>query len=507
MAVRAKSVVGSATDDLLAAALDHDGVLVLGSVGPHHVTQRRVGVHEAGLAKVAQCAHVALLLAAGAVQKGAASVVALQPATAESERAKRLGDVGEQVARALEPQGGVGRVNVLHVVRALQVLVHLRAAVDAAEGLDGEKLPCLHAGGVAVGHDGHGLAGVDLVRRDGVAIEVLNGLDRVEPAGLELHFEALHDFLNLRANVAEGHVHARGADSRLSGLAHSLEEGVKAGIERDRPRGVDDVAVDLRAKVHLHHIAGTELSVVAAVGRVVCRHVVETAAGGEGDAALQAALADQLPVLVLERLAHVPQLDAGLDQRRGEGASLAMHFGAFTEGKQASVGLFCVHLARLRGGHAGRRLGELHVLPFRERHTERGKELSHRHGGRLGLAILGVVVGEVRRLDATVLGLLLRLSGRASGRGGATLLLALAALALALLLAIVALLVITCSALFSSIAGGLGRRRGRRRSCRSRGSDFRGLRSGRGRRGCGRLRGFRRGSHGSIGRQRSSHCC
>ena len=48
------SVVLSFADHLLAGGSEQDGVFVLSSVASLHITERRVGVHNAGIAQVLQ---------------------------------------------------------------------------------------------------------------------------------------------------------------------------------------------------------------------------------------------------------------------------------------------------------------------------------------------------------------------------------------------------------------------------------------------------------------------
>ena len=51
------------------------------------------------------------------------------------------------------------------------------------------------------------------------------------------------------ADVAQPHVHARGADASVRGGAHRLEERIVFGVEGDRKGRINDAAIDLRAKV------------------------------------------------------------------------------------------------------------------------------------------------------------------------------------------------------------------------------------------------------------------
>ena len=162
--------VVAAGDDLLARGPEEDRVLVLGNVGALDVAEGRVGLDDADVAEVLERAEVLLLLGARrAVDRGGAAVVALEPAAAEGERAEGLVDVREELLGPGHAQGHVGRVEVLHVVGALEVLDDV-AAARGAERLDRVELALLHARRVAALDDWHTFARVDLVRAHGVAI-------------------------------------------------------------------------------------------------------------------------------------------------------------------------------------------------------------------------------------------------------------------------------------------------------------------------------------------------
>ena len=118
--------------------------------------------------------------------------------------------------------------------------------------------------------------------------------------------------LHCLAHVTQPHVDPRRADAHVRGLLHGVHQRVELRVEVHREGAVDDAAVDLRAEVHLHDVVVLQRGLVAAVGRVVRRHVVERAARGEAHAGLQPALLDEVARALLQRLAHVEELDARL---------------------------------------------------------------------------------------------------------------------------------------------------------------------------------------------------
>ena len=130
--------------------------------------------------------------------------------------------------------------------------------------------------------------------------------------------------------------------TRVGGVLDGIDERVVLGVEVDGPRAVNDaswlseaVAVALPHKpftcvpksilqtssycaaLNMQHIsadsANLEHGGVAGVGGVVCGDVVEGAARGEGQTALQTTLVDQLTGLGLETLADINHGHARLD--------------------------------------------------------------------------------------------------------------------------------------------------------------------------------------------------
>lgn len=103
------------------------------------------------------------------IDRVGSAVVPLEPAAAEGQRAKGLVDVSQQLLGPGGAQRHVAVAEVAHVVAALALLQHVSPA-GAAEGLDRVELALLHARRVAVLHDRHALAAVDLIRRDAVPL-------------------------------------------------------------------------------------------------------------------------------------------------------------------------------------------------------------------------------------------------------------------------------------------------------------------------------------------------
>jgi hypothetical protein len=138
-------------------------------------------------------------------------------------------------------------VEIFHVVRAFQVLVNI-AFSSGSKGLNGIKFPFLHPGGFPTLYNWHRLASMDLIRCDGVAVEVPHTLHLVS-LSIELHLVGLHHFLDGFTDVTQARVNAGGADASICGFPDCLQQGVKLGVERYRKRRVDDAPLDLSPKI------------------------------------------------------------------------------------------------------------------------------------------------------------------------------------------------------------------------------------------------------------------
>mmetsp|Transcript_16786 Transcript_16786/g.53694 ORF Transcript_16786/g.53694 Transcript_16786/m.53694 type:complete len:566 (+) Transcript_16786:740-2437(+) len=423
------SEVLAARKHLLAGRAQDDSVLVLGRVRPLHVRQGWTGAHQTHVHKVAQGSQVPRLTPLGAIDHRRAAIRALQPAAAEGQRAERLVDVRQQLARAGSAQRHVRRVRVAGVVGALHVL-HNEAAAGGTKRLDREHLALLHLGVVGALHDGHALAAVDPVRRNGVAVEIPDALDLVCLA-IQLDLVALHHLLDCFADVTQTHVNASGLDARVGRLLDCLQQRVILGVEGNSEGAVDDAAINLGAEIDLHDIVVLQGREIAIVGRVVSSHVVEGDAGGEADARLQAVLLHQPAVHLLQALAEVDQPHAWLDDALRVRPHLAVHLRGQA---QRLVCLLACAIQRALLGVSGAEAVEVArvILDLALGQLLASEQVGHRDAGRLRLTIGNIVIRlSGHTTERRVLG---RHFSRATRTGTGTTRAALLLLALALLL-------------------------------------------------------------------------
>ena len=268
----------------------------------------------------------------------------------------------------------------------------------APEGLDGVELALLHARGVPPPHDGHALSRVNLVRTNGMPVQVADALDWVCLA-VELNLVRLHYLLHRGANFPQRHVDAGCGDAGIRRLARRLGQWVKLVVKVHRPRAVDDAAINLRPEIDLHDVALLQHSLVAAIWRVVSRDVVERAARREADAALQATLCNELAVFLLKPLAHVNQLDPRLDEALRIPADLAMHLRRVADAV-VQIRLHAVHrtlfLARDPESVEITRV----ILDLALGEASLCKQPRHRDRGGVGLPVPHVIVDKA--LDAAL---------------------------------------------------------------------------------------------------------
>mmetsp|Transcript_32861 Transcript_32861/g.79525 ORF Transcript_32861/g.79525 Transcript_32861/m.79525 type:complete len:254 (+) Transcript_32861:662-1423(+) len=251
----------------------------------------------------------------------------------------------QELLGARQSQGNVRGVEVLHVVRALEIF-HDVSPSGGAERFDGEYFVFFHFGDVIAFDDGDRFAGMDLVGSDRVTIEVAYALDRIS-LPVQLHLVTFHDLLHALAHIAQPDIDPRRLNPRIRRLLHRLQQRIVLGIERHRPRAIDDPSVDLRAEVHLHDVIVRQYGIVPDIGGVMRRDVIEAASGGKADAALEAFLPYEGAIRLLEALAHVHELYARLDEGLGGVADLTMDLGSVTE-LRVQVGGEAFVLAKFR---------------------------------------------------------------------------------------------------------------------------------------------------------------
>mmetsp|Transcript_83405 Transcript_83405/g.220105 ORF Transcript_83405/g.220105 Transcript_83405/m.220105 type:complete len:261 (-) Transcript_83405:1411-2193(-) len=226
---------------------------------------------------------------------GLAEVV--KPSAAEREGAEVLLDAVQERLRTLHAQRGVRGVEDLHVVRALQVL-HDVALATGCEGLDSVKLTLLHLLALGTLHDGDRFSAVDLVRPDGVPVEISHGLDR-QGLAVQLDLVRLDGLLDVTPDLAHPGVDAGGLDACVGARLGRLDDGVVLGVEGHCEGAVHNAPADLHAEVQLADVIVLQHRVVAVVRSPMRSDPVQRATCGEAPAALQAVGRDELVGLLL----------------------------------------------------------------------------------------------------------------------------------------------------------------------------------------------------------------
>lgn len=155
---------------------------------------------------------------------------------------------------------------------------------------------------------------MDGVRTDRVTAEILHTLDWESLIGND-NFVGLHDFLDCLANVAESDINARRLDAFIRRLLDSLQEWIKHWVERDREGAIDNVTIDLRAEIDLHHVVVVQHGVVTGIGRIVSGTVVYAATSWEPNSLLYPIGLHESPIGVLDSFANVDQFHARLHVR------------------------------------------------------------------------------------------------------------------------------------------------------------------------------------------------
>lgn len=338
-------------------------MLTLRGITPLDIAQRRISLDDTGANEIVQS------------QKILVVAQAVEVATAPGQGAEVLSDGSEEGFGRGDAQGDFGRVGAFGVVRCFHLdggLVFVMisrgkwftyiiadvAFACAAEGFNGKSLAFFHFGLIAALDDGHGLAAVDGVVSNGMAVQVADAF-HWEHLALDFDLVALHDFLDRCANIAHADVDAGFFDTSVGGGFAGFDEVVVDRIEGEGEGAVDDAAVDVHAEVDLHDILVVEDHLVACVGRVMRCAVVDAESGGETHAGylsiaiFKALVACQCAHRVLDALSDLGQAHSRLDPLLSPLPYLAVDFGALAVVGEEVV-VHAVEMALLLAGGAVR---------------------------------------------------------------------------------------------------------------------------------------------------------
>ena len=209
------------------------------------------------------------------------------------------------------------------------------AFAGATKGLDRKDLAFFHLGLVAALDNGDAFTAVNAVLNNVVTIQVLDRLDRIGLSG-QLHFVALHGFLNGSANIAHSDIDAGFPNPSVRSVFGGSQKIVIEWVEGHGKRTVDNASVDVGAKVDLHHVVLLQDHLVTCVRGVVGSAVVDAQACGEPHAAFdvvsffKAGMARQRPYAVLDPLGDFRQSLTRFDVSLCPLPHLPVDFGTLT---------------------------------------------------------------------------------------------------------------------------------------------------------------------------------
>mmetsp|Transcript_49349 Transcript_49349/g.148590 ORF Transcript_49349/g.148590 Transcript_49349/m.148590 type:complete len:228 (+) Transcript_49349:521-1204(+) len=185
---------------------------------------------------------------------------------------------------------------------------HLRS-----KRLNGINFIFFHLGSVSTFDNWNRLPCMNLIRPNGMPIQIPYALNRI-CLPIQLNLIGLHNLLDGLSYIAQSNVNSSCTNSRISSFLYCFEQWVIAWVERNSPSAIDDPTINLSAKVDLHHIIILKNSIVARIGRVVGRNVVQRTPGREADATIEPILANQLSILIFKFLTHIRQLNTWFDE-------------------------------------------------------------------------------------------------------------------------------------------------------------------------------------------------
>lgn len=141
-------IIIATRDHFLASGSQDNGVLILSRVAALGVAQWWIRLDNTLVAQILE-SHLVF---------GGTS--AIQPTFTERQRAKVFVDGAQQLFGRLQTQRNEWQVEVLHVMRAIHVVMH-QTTTRGAECFDGIELILLHARRFATFHNGHRFASMN----------------------------------------------------------------------------------------------------------------------------------------------------------------------------------------------------------------------------------------------------------------------------------------------------------------------------------------------------------
>ena len=114
-------------------------------------------------------------------------------------------------------------------------------------------LTFFHSGRFAAFNNRHRFTRMYSVRRNAVSVQIANAFNLVGLA-VQIDLIRLHDFLYGLTQVTQSHVNASLLDTTVGGRLDRLQQLVILGIERNCESAIDDVSVDVCAKINFANV-------------------------------------------------------------------------------------------------------------------------------------------------------------------------------------------------------------------------------------------------------------
>mmetsp|Transcript_65582 Transcript_65582/g.77659 ORF Transcript_65582/g.77659 Transcript_65582/m.77659 type:complete len:230 (-) Transcript_65582:121-810(-) len=146
-----------------------------------------------------------------------------------------------------------------------------------------------------------------LIRPDRMPVQIPYTFHRINLT-IQLHLITLHNLLNCLTDVTKPHVNPRRLYPSICRLLHRLQQRIVTRIKTHSPRRINNPSVNLRPKIHLHHVVVLQNRVVTRIRSVMRRDVVQAATRRKPNTAREPVLFHQFPILILQHFAHVRKL-------------------------------------------------------------------------------------------------------------------------------------------------------------------------------------------------------
>lgn len=253
----------------------------------------------------------------------------LNPSTAESQRAELVVDLVKERPSLRIPKRNIIHVVVSHVVTAVRGFVHM-ASTCGTEGLNSKEFALFHFNLLTAFDNWYTFSSVNFIWADGMSAQIFYTLYLICLVP-DVDLVRFHHFLDGCTDVAEPDVDTCVLDALVGRLLHCSQQVVELRIECHRKCAVNNLSIDLSAKVYFAHVVVAQDSIVTWIRSIMCCAVVDTAASWESNTSFEAIGFNQPSISLFNALTYIYKLYAWSHDFLGHLSHLSVAFSCLSE--------------------------------------------------------------------------------------------------------------------------------------------------------------------------------